>query len=526
MKPAPDPADVLDADATRLAQAIAAGQIGCEEALDASLARCAERHPALTAVCGLAPELARAQARAMDAELVQARRDSGALARLQRERPFLGVPSLLKDHRTPALGLPSTMGSRLFPGIDWPADSELVTRYRRAGFVFFGRTTVPEMGLSPSTEAVVYGGPTRNPWSPDHSAGGSSGGAGAAVAAGIVSIAHGSDGAGSIRIPASNCGLFGLKPSRGLMPNAPDGEGGGGLYTQHMLTRSVRDSALALDLSAGEDCGASYAAPRAPMAYADHVRAAVQRAGARTARPLRIACAWRTADGFAADAEVEQAVRGAAQLLESLGHAVTLDAPAVGAREALEPILTVFMAGVALAVDRVERQRGRPVDGQDLEPATLSAVQHGRALTASQYADALTRLNDITRRVARFMHGEGGSGGFDLLLTPVLASAPIALGRIAMSHADFLDYRMGPQGVVRYSPFTPLANATGQPAASVPFAVTSQGLPVGIQLTGRFGEDWRVLEVAAQIEQARPWPLVAPVVTGTGRRDRTSDPFH
>lgn len=512
-------------DAIELAASIARGDLGCEEALEASLARTAALNPALRAVCTVAQDqvqdLAREQARALDTQLAAARRDADALARLRRERPFLGVPSLLKDHRTPALGLPSTMGSRLFPRIDWPADSALVTRYRRAGFVFFGRTTVPEMGLSPSTEARAYGGPTRNPWAPGHSAGGSSGGAGAAVAAGIVSIAHGSDGAGSIRIPASNCGLFGLKPSRGLMPQAPDGEGGGGLYTQHMLTRSVRDSALALDLTAGEDCGASYAAPRAPLAYADHVRAAVQALDHRTVHPLRIACTWQTADGFTADAEVEAVVREAARLLESLGHRVTLDAPPVGAREALDPILTVFMAGMALAADRVERQRGRPVGPDDLEPATLSAVHIGRTLTAAQYVDALARLNDVTRRVARFMQGDdgpvGSSGhdgcGYDLLLTPVLATPPIALGRIAMDHPDFLAYRTGPEGVVRYSPFTPLANATGQPAASVPFHVTPQGLPVGIQLTGRFGEDWRVLEVAAQMERARPWPLVAPAPT-------------
>ncbi|RYX90429.1 MAG: amidase [Comamonadaceae bacterium] len=500
-------------DAIALAASIASGEIGALEALEASIGRGAAVNPVLNALCNPAHAQARDEARAIDTRLVAARRDPQALAQLKRAHPFLGVPSLLKDHRTPARGISSSMGSRLFSNIDWPADSEIVTRYRRAGFVFFGRTTVPEMGLSPSTEAVVYGGPTRNPWSPAHSAGGSSGGAGAAVAADVVRIAHGSDGAGSIRIPASNCGLFGLKPSRGLMPTGPDGESGGGLNTQHMLTRSVRDSALALDLSAGADAGSSYAAPGSPLTFAAHVRSATLSAqsGLAGSRPLRIAVSWKTLDGLAVHPEVEQAVRGAAALLGSLGHHVSEAAPAFNTLETLEPILRIFSASVASAVERIERQRGRPATLDDLEPATLSAVMLGRGMTAAQYVEALGKLNDLTRRAAAFMHGDGtASSGYDLTLTPVLATPPIELGRIPMSHPDFMQYRTAPDGVVAYSPFTPLANASGQPSASVPFAMTEAGLPVGIQLTGRFGEDWRVLEVAAQIELARPWAAHVP----------------
>ena len=495
-------------DATALAERIATGEIGAEQALDAAIARCEALNPLVNAVCNPAHAQARDAARAADVLLAAARRDPQGLAQLRRARPFLGVPSLLKDHRTPARGLPTSMGSRLFGRIDWPQDCELVTRYRQAGFVFFARTTVPEMGLSPSTEAVANGGPTRNPWSTAHSAGGSSGGAGAAVAADMVCIAHGSDGAGSIRIPASNCGLFGLKPSRGLMPNGPmDGEGGGGLYTQHMLTRSVRDSALALDLSAGADVGAAYAAPVAPLPYLEHVRAAI----AARPRPLRIACSWRTPEGEAVHPDVERTVREAAQLLATLGHHVVEAAPPVTALESLQPTLALFTAGAALAVDRIEQQRGRPAADDELEPATRSAVAVGRALPASRYAEALAQINTVTRKVARFMQGDGQPGtGYDLLLSPVLATPPIALGRIAMSHPDFMEYRLGREGVVRYSPFTALANVTGQPSASVPFGRSQDGLPIGVMLTGRFGEDWRVLEVAACIEQARPWPASAP----------------
>ena len=500
-------------DAIALATQIASGEISAAEALDAAIARCSEVNGEINAVCNPAFELARQQAHGIDDLLSVARRRAGAIQALRRQRPFLGVPSLLKDLSTPATGLPSTMGSRLFGRVEWPLDGELVARYRRAGFVFFGRTTSPEMGISPSTEAVVYGGPTRNPWSPAHSAGGSSGGAGAAVAADIVRIAHASDGAGSIRIPATNCGLFGLKPSRGLIPAGPlAGEGWGGLATEHMLTRSVRDSALALDVSAGIDVGAPYASPPQPESYLALVETAfAQIDDSSISRPsLRIACSWRTLDGKPVDPAVEAAVREAAALLESLGHVVEEAAPRLETLEVLRPMLEVIASGTAMAVDVFERRRGRPAGSDELEPVTQSAVAFGRSLSAPQYLEALGAIHRIGREVARFMDGDGSDdSGYDLLLGPVLATPPIELGRIAMDHPDFLDYRIGPQGIVGYSPFTPLANATGQPAASVPFARAGE-LPIGVQLTGRFGEDWRVLEVAAQIERLRPWPPFAP----------------
>jgi amidase len=501
-------------DACSLAARIAEGETGALEALDAAIARCEAVNPEINAVCNANYELAREQARTIDDTLSVARRHTGAVLALTRQRPFLGVPSLLKDLSTAAVGLPSTMGSRLFGAVEWPVDAELVARYRRAGFVFFGRTTSPEMGISPSTEAVAYGGPTRNPWSLEHSPGGSSGGAGAAVAADIVSIAHASDGAGSIRIPASNCGLFGLKPSRGLIPSGPlAGEGWGGLATEHFVTRSVRDSALALDVSAGADPGAPYAAPTQPASYFGLVREAARGldrpSGARFA--LRIACSWRTLDGEAVHPDVEAAVREAAKLLEELGHFVEEAAPPLRTLDALQPMLEVIASGTAMAVDLFESRRGRPASEHELEPVTRSAVAYGRSLSAPRYLQAVSSLHRVGREVARFMTGDGSaSSGYDLLLSPVLARPAIELGRIAMNHPDFLDYRIGPEGIIRYSPFTPLANATGQPSASVPFAMSGGTLPIGVQLTGRFGEDALVLQAAAQIERARPWPAFAP----------------
>lgn len=502
-------------DAIALADRIARGEVSAAQTLEAAIERCEAINPRINAVCNTAFEPAREQARAIDAELMTARRYAGAVLALRRQRPFLGVPSLLKDLSTAATGLPSTMGSRLFGRIDWSLDCALVARYRRAGLIFFGRTTSPEMGISPSTEAVAYGGPTRNPWALEYSPGGSSGGAGAAVAADIVPIAHASDGAGSIRIPAANCGLFGLKPSRGLMPAGPlAGEGWGGLATEHFLTRSVRDSALALDVSAGADIGAPYAAPPRPPSYLELVEFALGKNDALPLRRrirLRIACSWHTLDGDKVHPEVTATVQEAALLLESLGHSVEEAAPPMSTIEALRPMLEIIASGTAQAIDRFERQRGRRAGTDELEPTTHSAVAFGRSLSAPQYLEALGTLHRIGREVGRFMYGDNSEeSGFDLFLTPVLTTPPIELGRIPMSHPDFMEYRTGVEGIIRYSPFTPLANATGQPSASIPFAMSSRNLPIGIQLTGRFGEDWRVLQVAAQIERARPWPAFAP----------------
>lgn len=499
-------------DAIALAQAIAVGELGAEEVLRAAIQRSEAVNPEVNAVCNPAFDSALQEARQIDDELVAARRHEDRLRTLREQRPLLGVPSLLKDHRTQAVNIPTSMGSRFFGQIEWPQDCELVARQRQAGLVFFARSTAPEMGLSPSTEAVAYGGPTRNPWGPAYSAGGSSGGAAAAIASGIVNIAHASDGAGSIRIPASVCGLFGLKPSRGLMPNGPDGDSGGGLYTQHVLTVSVRDSALTLDRTAGSDRGAPYAAPSAPMPYLHHVQdavAAVSDNGRTKGPALRIAVSHHTGTGTPLDQEVLSVLTQAADCLRALGHEVIEADPPISPEATLRPMLSIFAAATALAVKRRETQLGRGVREDELEPTTLSAVRYGRTLDAAAYIEALGQLNAITRQMAHFLHGDH-EPGYDLLLTPVLAAPPIALGRIAMSHPDFLEYRLGPDGVIHYSPFTPLANAAGLPSASVPFGQSAAGLPIGIQVTGRFGEDWRILEIAAQLEHVHPWPFYAP----------------
>ncbi len=494
-------------DALALADLILRGELSAREALESAIERGERVDGQLNALCNPAHDAARAQADALDTRLREARRSSARLAALRRSSPFFGVPMPLKDLGTAAIGLPSTMGSRLFGAIAWDVDSALVARYREAGFVLYARTTSPEMGISPSTEAVAYGGPTRNPWNPAHSSGGSSGGAAAVVAARVVPIAHASDGAGSIRIPAACCGLVGLKPTRGLIPSGPlSGEGWGGLATEHVVSLSVRDSAMALDCTAGADVGAPYAAPRYTGAIAG-----VEDAGASQGS-LRIAVMPTTLEGEPVHPAVAASVTGAARLLESLGHTVIEARPAVGTREILEPVMRIVASGTAMAIDQRLAALGRPANADELEPTTRSAHALGRQLSAADYLASLATLHRLNRRIGAFFHGSDGQPGFDVLVCPVLAEPPAELGRWAMSHPDFLEYRLGPQGLIRYSPFCPLANMTGQPALSLPLGMSPQRLPIGVQFIGRFGEDARLLALAAQLEMAQPWMRTLPAV--------------
>jgi len=484
-------------DASALAAAIACGECSAVQALERTLADVKALNATLNAVCHLAPELGLEQARRIDAELAACGSDA-ARAALLRQRPFLGVPLLLKDvgpavaHR----GLPSRMGSRLFPnGMPWPADAALTTRYVAAGFIPFGRSTSPELGMSATTEALAYGGPTRNPWRQTHSAGGSSGGAAAAVASGMVTIAHANDGAGSIRIPASACGLIGLKPSRGLMPNGPlAGEGWGGLTADHVLTRSVRDCALALDVSAGADPGAPYAAPAQPPSYVALL--------ADAPAGLRIGLVNRFYEGDPVDAEVSAAVASLAAQLQRLGHAVEDTTLPFTTREVLHPAMLAVATGTALFLQQVQAGRGQPITQDEVEPVVWSAWQTAAGLPASAYLDAVNTFHRLGRQMAQF-HAH-----FDLLLTPTLAQPPAPLGRYTMDRSDFIDYRLGPEGLWRYSPFCPLANATGQPAISLPAGRSAAGLPIGAMLSAAHGADALLLRVAAQWEAAHgPLPM-------------------
>lgn len=486
-------------DALSLAAAIVRGETSAQAALQSTLEAVARLNPQVNAIDTQAPQAAMHRAQALDAELAGLRTDTARAAFLE-ARPFFGVPLPLKDLGTACVDLPSSMGSAFFRFTRFERDAELVRRYHAAGFVPFARSTSPELGVSPSTEATVYGGPTRNPYHLDHSAGGSSGGAAASVASGMVRIAHASDGLGSIRIPAANCGLVGLKPSRGLMPAGPmAGEAWGGLATEHVVSLSVRDSAAALDATAGTDEGAPYAAPS--FLRGDAMRA-VQAALRGRAPRCRIGLLDRSFGGEPVHPEVSQAVRAAAQGLQALGHTVDDSGSAFGVLdfdvlELLRPAMDIVASGTAMSVRLRAQLLGREPGPDDLSPTVHGAVRYAEGISGPRYLQQLGALHGFTRRISAFWRD------YDVLLLPVLAEPPALLGRFAMTNPDFVDYRIGPRGIAGYSPFTPLANVTGQPALSLPGAWSSQGLPIGVQLIGRFGADALLLGLAAQLEAAR-----------------------
>jgi amidase len=403
---------------------------------------------------------------------------------------FGATPFLLKDAGLPARRFPSSIGSRLFKDLTFKFDATLVERFEGAGLIPFARTTVPELCMSPTTEAEVYEGPTRNPWNLACSAGGSSGGAAAAVAAGIVPIAHGNDGGGSIRTPAACCGVYGLKPSRGRVPMGPGrGEGWGGLAAEGVLSRTVRDTAAALDAMSGSEPGAPYAAPAAPHSYLSVLSQAFE-------RPLRIGM-WTTAwDDIEVDPECIFALKRAAPLIQAAGHEVfEVPVPELDYAGLIESHIQVLAANIVVSVNSVTRGRIIKDWQHKLEPAILDGYHLGRTLTAEQYIGAINAFHRIGRQLERHM------ADVDIILAPVLTRLPARLGEFT-TRTDFRTFR---RNVARYTTFLAITNASGQPAASVPLHWTESGLPVGVQLIGHFGREDQVLQLSAQLEAAAPW---------------------
>ena len=446
-----------------------------EELLEEALARTARLNPKTNAVVHLVPDRARAH--------IAAGLPKGA---------FTGVPFLLKDLGCEAIGYPSDMGSRFFANYQWTFDSEIYLRLKAAGLVAFGRTTSPELGVSPVTESLVYGGPTRNPWNLNHTSGGSSGGTGAAVAGGIVPLAHGSDGGGSVRIPASCSGLFGLKPTRARTPDGPNsGEGWGGMAIDGFLSRSVRDTAAALDATQGADLGAPYWAPPVERPYMEEIKSPPRR--------LRIALCRTSYSGETIHPDCVEAVDRAAALCAELGHEIVEARPNFDFEKVVRAWTDVVVCGTALSVRQRAQALGRQPGKDDLEPAILNACEIAPSISGSDYLAGINLVHATGRLFARFMQD------YDVLLNATLADPPAEVGRFALSNPDFMDYRLGPKGTIRYSPFTSLFNISGQPAASIPLHWSKAGLPIGVHFAARFGDEPTLLKLAAQLEQANPW---------------------
>jgi amidase len=400
--------------------------------------------------------------------------------------PFRGVPFLVKDLLAGEGGVRHTSGSAFLRDVVAPHDAELIRRYKRAGLVIVGRTNTPEFGLLPTTEPHLHG-PTRNPWDPTRSSGGSSGGSAAAVAARLVPMAHGNDGGGSIRIPASCCGVFGLKPTRARNPLGPDfGEVLNGLVAEHAITRSVRDSAALLDATAGSDVGDPYWAPPPARPFLAEV-------GVPPGR-LRIACTTATLDGAPVDEACRRAVLDAAQLCADLGHVVEDAAPPLAQDELTPAFLVLWTADTAATLDAESERLGRTPRADEIEPLTRALADVGRGHSAPGYLRAVRTLQEASRVVARFFRD------YDVWLTPTLAEPPLPLGSFeSPDNPAFGMFR-----AASFVPFTPVANMTGQPAMSVPLA-WHEGLPIGSHFVGRFGEEAMLFRLAAQLEDARPW---------------------
>lgn len=478
-------------DATALAALVARREASPAELVEAAAARIEAAEPRLSGMAERTLDRARAEAR-------------GNLP----AGPFRGVPFLLKDNLHVAAGIPYHNGSRIWRGWVPPADSELVRRFRAAGLVVLGSTKVPELSLAPVTEPKHFGRAS-NPWALDRTTGGSSGGASAHVAARSVPMAHATDGGGSIRIPASCCALFGLKPTRGRTPAGPfTGEAWHGAAIGHAVTRSVRDSARLLDAVAGPDLGAPYSIAPPERTFAEAAAAPPGR--------LRIAFSAAAPTGGPVDPECRRAVEEAARLCADLGHAVEEAAPAVP-DGFFTWFLTAFLAAVAQEFAFAEEATGIRVRRGDVEDATWLCRQLGRAFSAEDLAVALERLRRASRAIAPFFEA------YDVLLTPTLAKPPVRHGELHPKGVEAalqaLAARAGLGRYLRYGPlleqaaertfafipFTPVWNVTGQPAASLPVHWTPDGLPVGVQAVARFGDEATLFALAAQIEEARPW---------------------
>ena len=457
-------------DGLAIGEQVARGDVAPRDLLDAVISRIEAVDPTLNAVVDHLYDDARAS---LDQPFTST-------------MPFAGVPTLIKDLFSPVKGALMTNGSISAGDMRVPFDDEVVSRLRRAGTVLVGTSTAPEFGTSYTTESTRLGA-TRNPWNPDHSAGGSSGGAAALVAARVVPFAHGNDGGGSLRVPASCCGVFGFKPSRGVMPSGPmTGEGWAGMSTAHVITRSVRDSAALLDATAGMDTGAPYAAPRPDTTY-------LASAGRRP-EALRIG----VIEGRELSSEARDVEQQTITLCETLGHRAERVTLPINWDEFYDRCFDIIGPNTQEYLDTVGKQRGTAIAMDELEPRTRVILRERGNLSASRYISAVSYIHGLGRAMANVMTD------IDVILSPTLSRQPPKIGTL-----DAFDERLSLDDIIHafhsYSPFTALANATGQPAMSVPLFWTPDGLPLGSHFGGRFGEETVLFSLAAQLEEAHPW---------------------
>lgn len=478
-----------DLDATGLAALVRAGEVSPAELLEAAIERIEARDPALGAVVDRLD--ARARARVDDLP----------------DGPLRGVPFMLKDLKIQLAGTVTTNSTKLRVGRVSERSSALAERYEAAGMQIVGKTNTPEFGIMGITEPDLRD-PCRNPWNTDHTPGGSSGGSASAVAARIVPAAHAGDGGGSIRIPASACGLVGLKPTRGRVTMAPfAAESWNGFVQEHVVTRTVRDSALLLDVADQPTPGEPYAAPPHAGAWVDEV-------GADPGK-LRVALHRGALYADETHPECLAAVDAAAKALEELGHEVVEACPAVDVPRMVRAYFTVVASNIAWFCQETAREAGRRLSGAHFESATWLLALIGRSTPAPALIDAQAAINRAARETAAFF------AQYDAFVCPTMAQPPVKVGQLALSKGEalqvgllktlpfkaLLDVALDKMGgdKLAYTPNTQLFNQTGQPAISLPLHWSADGLPIGVQIAAPFGGEGRLLRLAAQLEEARPW---------------------
>jgi amidase len=458
-------------DGLGLAALVAAREVTPSELAEAAIERIERHNGALNAVVYKAYDEARATA-------------AGALP----EGPFKGVPFLIKDLGVSVAGWPKSHGSRFARDVVDAEDSGLVRRYRESGAVFLGKTNTPEYGITGTTESAHLG-PCRNPWNRDHIAGGSSGGSASAVAAGIVPLAHASDGLGSIRIPAACCGLVGLKVTRDRNPNLPDGyDYAYGLVVDHVVSRTVRDSAAMLDVTGVAEPASPYPTPPKARPYMEEI----------TRSPGRLKIAWsaETPSGRPIDPVVEAALHRTAETLEALGHEVVERGLGIDYRAMYAAMGPISGANFAAGMKRLIERVGREPEPDELEPLTWASLKGGRKVTGEQALWGLQQLRMINRQTLALFET------FDAYLTPVMGTPPPPIGYID-------PVNLPPREVNRRQgevfPYTPPFNASGQPSMSLPLAWSDQGLPIGMMFTARYADEATLFRLAAQLEKEIPW---------------------
>ena len=470
-------AEVAELDAVAQASLVRRGEVTATELVTWAIDRIERLNPALNAV--ITPMYEQALA---------------AAATLKPTGPLSGVPFLVKDLITEVAGVPFSEGSRFLRGVVSQRDSELVRRLKRAGLIIVGKTNTPEFGMAPTCEPVAFG-PTRNPWDTARSTSGSSGGSAAAVASLMVPMAHGNDLGGSLRYPASACGVFGLKPTRARNPLGPEyGDAVAGWACEHALTRTVRDSAVLLDATAGPSLGDPYGLPRPAVRFADEV-------GADPGR-LRIGYTARTPEGIPAHPDCVAALDDAVRLCASLGHdMIETELPGL-TPEVGSAIGTVFMAATGWIIEYwIRRLDRRPAD-DELEPLTRAYWERSQQVTAAQYLLAVEDCQAYARVVAAWL------SGIDVWLTPTLSTPPALIGEITSTPQEPLRALEAGGKTVAYAGV--VANLTGNPAMSMPLYWNEQGLPIGVHFLGRYGDEATLFRLASQLEIARPWTTRQP----------------